>query len=127
MKGKGITWIWNKFGSDSGQLSATIANSDASLDQKAPLTSAGQRTSYSVARNIARVVSIIGWIVVIISLYELFHLGLTMLSLYLIVGGFVSGLLLVVASQLTRAIIDTADNTGQILELMKSKNENDVK
>ncbi len=39
----------------------------------------------------------------------------------LALGGFISGLLLVIAGQLTRATVDNADNTGQMLKLMKSK------
>jgi len=127
MKLMGIPRRWNKFGSDNEQLSTTNATDNTPLNQNSSMTSARHTSSYKISRKMAKAVSIIGWVVVALSLYGLFHLGLTMLSLYLIVGGFGSGILLVSAGQFTRAIIDTADNTSQILELMKSKKEDVAK
>jgi hypothetical protein len=123
MKLRGIAWLWNKSEIEKVRLSTTNANYETSANQIISATSAGYRSAYKTPRTIASAVSIIGWIVVVLSVYGLFHLGLTMMSLYLIIGGFVSGLLLVIAGQFTRALIDTADNTSQILALMKNKNE----
>jgi hypothetical protein len=127
MKLKGITWLWNKSSEiENDRLSLTNTNYDTATNQKISVSSTGSMSTYKTSRTIARTVSIIGWFVVVLSVYGLFHLGLTMMSLYLIVGGFVSGILLVVAGQFTRAVIDAADNTSQILALMKSKTERDV-
>ena len=89
-------------------------------------TSEESMSKYKISRSLAKAVTFIGWGVVVLSVYGLLHLGLTMMSLYLIVGSFVSGFLLVIAGQFTRATIDTADNTSQILALMKSKDDSAV-
>jgi len=127
MKLRAISWPWNKSESENARTSTTNANFETSADQNVSVSSIGLGATYKISRAIAKTVSIIGWILVVLSIYGLFHLGLTMMSLYLIVGGFVSGILLVISGQFTGVIIDTADNTSQILALMKSKSDSIVK
>lgn len=92
-------------------------------------------TTYATARLIAQLVSFVGWVVVIISAMILvvslaksrdsggFDLMMGLLPSF---SGLISGLLLVMFGQITRATLDTADNTGQILALMKKRKGNKV-
>ncbi|MCG6536999.1 MAG: hypothetical protein L7F78_20410, partial [Syntrophales bacterium LBB04] len=47
-----------------------------------------------------------------------------LMGLFPSLAGVISGLLLVMSGQMTRAIVDTADNTGHMLAIMKKKNWN---
>lgn len=114
MKLRGKRWQCSACGTENDTASKTCTNCGALVHE-------GPVSKYKGSRRIAKAVSISGWFIVVLSVYGLLHLGLTMMSLYLILGGFFSGFLLVVAGQFARAIIDNADNTGQILALMKSK------
>ena len=87
-------------------------------------------STYETTRIITKLVSFIGWVVVVISLLVFLivvikssesRYGFNWLALLPALGGFISGLLLVISGQFTRATVDSADNTGQILELLKSK------
>jgi type II secretory pathway predicted ATPase ExeA len=84
---------------------------------------------------IASLVSFLGWVIVAISvLILLFSLvgslkensGLALMGLFPSLAGIISGLLLVMSGQLTRALVDTADNTGQMLAIMKNKKGNET-
>lgn len=85
-------------------------------------------STYGTSRMIATFVSFVGWVVVGISaLIILVSLakstgpygGFALIGLFPALGGVVSGLFLVMTGQLTRATLNTADNTGQMLSLMK--------
>ncbi len=87
-------------------------------------------TTYGTARLIAQFVSSVGWIVVAISLLILLvslaksidsHDNFALMGLLPSFSGAVSGLLLVMVGQMTRATVDTADNTGHILAIMKKR------
>jgi lipopolysaccharide export LptBFGC system permease protein LptF len=93
-------------------------------------TSSGYTTTYGTARMLAQFVSFIGWVVFVISLLMMaFSLikslgpdrGFALIGIFPAFAGAVSGLLLVMAGQMTRAIVDTADNTGEMLAVMKNK------
>jgi len=82
-------------------------------------------SSYDTTRTIATVVSFIGWFVVVISAVSVLvclRQKSGMWGLMPALGGTITGLLLVMTGQLTRAMVDTADHTGQMLFLMKKKN-----
>lgn len=85
-------------------------------------------STYETTRAFAKFISFLGWALASISIIAfMFILGDSITSTrgYNIVGlsaslfGFINGLLLVMSGQFTRATIDTADNTGQILFLIK--------
>jgi hypothetical protein len=116
MKLQGKNWRCDECGTKNDNQSKTCANCGAGANE-------WYTSKYKTSRITAKAVSYIGWFIVLLSVYGLLHLGLTMMSLYLILGGFFSGFLLVIAGQVTRATIDSADNTAQMLALMKSKNE----
>ncbi len=87
-------------------------------------------TTYGTARMIAQFVSFVGWVVVAISGIILFvslakssgsNGNIALMGIFPSCGGIISGLLLVMAGQMTRATVDTADNTGHMLVIMKSK------
>jgi hypothetical protein len=93
-------------------------------------TSTAPYTSdYGTARGIAQVISVIGWIVVAVgSLAAIAGLsgsnqfgGVSLLAVLPGLGIAVSGLLLVVAGQVTRATVDNADHTREILKLLKER------
>lgn len=79
-------------------------------------------SSYEAGRTLSQVISFIGWIVAVIGVVAI---GMGLFSdaapamkgvlIYSGVGSLFSGLLLVVAGQVCRATVDTADNTQQIL------------
>lgn len=87
-------------------------------------------STYDTTRMIAACVSFVGWFVVGISVLILLvslvksndsYGGFALMGLFPAFAGIISGLLLVMAGQLTRATVDTADNTGQMLSLMKKR------
>ena len=91
-------------------------------------TSAEYATKYGTARMIAQFVSFVGWLVVVISVLILFisitegfRGSLALMRLFPSLAGVVSGLLLVMAGQMTRATVDTADNTGHMLAIIKKE------
>jgi hypothetical protein len=95
-------------------------------------TPTGYTSTYGTARGIAQFVSFVGWIVVGISGLVLIVIlakstesrgNFALMGLLPALGGVISGLLLVMAGQLTRATVDTADNTGQMLSVMKRRKE----
>jgi uncharacterized membrane protein YvbJ len=115
----GKSWQCSECGTENDHSSKTCTNCGAEVNEN-PVS------KYKASRRTARAISIVGWLIVVFSIYELLHLGLTMRSLYLFLGGFFSGFLLVIAGQVTKAATDIADNTGQILALMKSKKKERV-
>jgi hypothetical protein len=91
-------------------------------------SSSGYTSTYGTTRFIAQFVSVFGWVVVCISAIILLvslvesigsYGSLALMGLFPAFAGIISGLLLVMAGQFTRATVDTADNTGQILAIMK--------
>ncbi|MFA5924354.1 MAG: hypothetical protein WC856_24190 [Methylococcaceae bacterium] len=88
--------------------------------------------SYGTARGVAKVISFVGWLfvgictvasVVMVNVTggfsDLFN-GPGVIVLAPILIGAVAGFLLVAAGQVLRATVDNADNTGQILALIKT-------
>jgi type II secretory pathway predicted ATPase ExeA len=103
-----------------------IAKSNSPLDYT---------STSGTSRMIASLVSFLGWVIVAISvLILLFSLvgslkensGLALMGLFPSLAGIISGLLLVMSGQLTRALVDAADNTGQMLAIMKNKKGNET-
>ena len=97
---------------------------------KSHYTKADYATTYSTARTIAQFVSFVGWAVVAISLLIFLisivvsldsHRSFALMGLFPSIAGVISGLLLVMAGQMTRATVDTADNTGHMLAIMKTR------
>ncbi len=81
-------------------------------------------SDYQTGIGVAKAISLIGWIlcgisvlIVLVSISAIKVAGL--LAFGPGIGMFVSGLLLVAAGQSTRALLDNANYTRQILELMK--------
>ena len=106
---------------DFKSLKEDVAKSDYSTDYA---------STYGTARMIAQFVSFVGWVVVGISVLILLvslvkstesHGGFALMGLFPSLAGVISGLLLVMSGQLTRATVDTADNTGQMLAVMKRR------
>jgi hypothetical protein len=84
-------------------------------------------STYHTARGIAKFISAVGWIVTAIgALFFLVALsesgGARLLSLPSLVGT-LGGLLLVGTGQFTRAAVDTADHTGEMLAIMKASQQ----
>ena len=69
------------------------------------------------------IVSALIFLVSLVGMMDSQYGGLSILGLLPGVGGFISGLLLVITGQLTRAMVDTADNTGKMLNLMNINKE----
>ena len=87
-------------------------------------------SDYSASKNISKIISFIGWVFVRIGAIIVI-VGLVQSSEY---GGFallgfglgtsVSGLFLVIAGQITRAIVDNASHTKEILQIIKQSYKN---
>jgi hypothetical protein len=89
----------------------------------------GYDSTYKTARMVSQIISLIGWAVVgltflfaFITLRGMGPYGFIGFLLMLAVG-VLGGLILVAAGQIVRATVDTADNTGKMLAIMKSKNQ----
>jgi hypothetical protein len=97
-------------------------------------SSSGYVYTYKTARGIASFISFLGWVLVVIgglaaaktaiSLmqpnYGGFYGGISAASFLTAIALAVSGFLLVMGGQVTRAAVDTADNTGRLVNLMES-------
>lgn len=91
-------------------------------------------SDYGTASFVSIVVSFIGWVTVVGSLILLLisidslsgRGGFAIFALLPSLGGIISGLLLVVAGQITRATADTANSSREMLELMKNSKNNNI-
>lgn len=101
---------------------------------------AALRTDYQTARLLARIISGIGWVVVAIGVLALIAAVIAAITMrggdamggvtpasYMgtmgLVGGvslIVSGIVQIAVGQLLRATVDTADNTREMLAIMRS-------
>jgi hypothetical protein len=81
-------------------------------------------STYHTARTIARLISIVGWLGVVIGgllvVGALSQGGPPGLLLVPALGIVLGGFLLVGIGQFTRAAVDTADYTGEMLAIMKA-------
>ena len=84
---------------------------------------------YQTARLIARFVSAVGWIFSVIGVLSLILFVISVVQdnngiplLISAFAGMFAGLALVMAGQMARATLDTADNTGEMLIIFKNKN-----
>ena len=87
----------------------------------------GYRSTYRTARTIAQIVSFIGWFTIASGIFVSYITydkikGTTNITILSVAIGVFSGLILVMIGQMTRATVDTADNTGEMLDIMKNKN-----
>jgi hypothetical protein len=87
-------------------------------------------SAYGATRMAGRFVSFVGWVLVVVGALGLIIIIATgvlsrripdLMQLLFCLGGVMGGLLLVLAGQLTRAAVDTADNTGEMLFMMKRR------
>ena len=113
------------------------ADSKTALSRAVVGCSTVYTSTYGTTRSIAKLVSFFGWVLIIIGFpislffileslrsqkdYTTFQLFLDLLPA---LSGLYSGLLLVISGQLTRATVDTADNTGKMFALMTLKQGN---
>lgn len=94
---------------------------------KPPVGTGQVPSDYQTGIGVAKAISLIGWFLCGISVLIVLASigaarGMGLLSLGPGLGLFTGGLLLVVAGQATRALLDNANYTRQILELMKKNN-----
>jgi hypothetical protein len=104
------------------QADATVVTSEA---KPAPSTSTYSYTStYQTARATAYFISSVGWIIAVISgvvfLVSISEGGLAGLLFLPSLSGVIGGLLLIGVGQFSRAAVDTADFTGEMLAIMKA-------
>jgi len=109
--------------------SSEISNSSSASSSKNIST---YQSNYGVARKISKFLSFIGWLVfaigVVFALAGLasgtqsqYGEGVTLLALLPGIGISISGLFLVAAAQVTRATVDNADHTREILNIIREK------
>jgi len=90
------------------------------------------QSDYVVARKVAKFLSFLGWVVFVIGVIAAFaglvagtqapySDGVSLLALLPGIGVAVSGLFLVAAGQVTRATVDNADHTREILNIIREK------
>lgn len=73
--------------------------------------------NYKTAINLAKILSFIGWAMVVVGIL----LMISMIGLSYGITAVVSGLGLVMGSQITRATAENANTTAQILEILKKE------
>ncbi len=109
--------------------SSEISNSSSTSSVK---STGAYQSNYGVARKISKFLSFIGWLVfaigVVFSLAGLasgaqspYGGSVTLLALLPGIGISISGLFLVAAAQVTRATVDNADHTREILNIIREK------
>ena len=106
-------------------VNKTIADANA-RDKLAYDAVEGYSSTYKTARGIASFVALVGWslvvlggFVAVIALSSLAKEGSFGFVAFIPgVGTSIAGLLLVMSGQITRAAVDTADNTGRLLLLL---------
>ena len=86
-------------------------------------------TNYGVARSVATVISLLGWALValgaLVAIAAVFgglnsrYGAVTLVAVLPGLGTVVSGFLLIMGSQVTKATVDTADHTRAILQIAK--------
>ena len=82
------------------------------------------KKSYETATLIAQLTSAIGWITIVAGIIVTFTGSMIQgMQLIPILAGFIVGLPLILAGQVILAIVDNANNTKEMLEIMKG-NEN---
>lgn len=125
---------WYRKAAEQGKANAQGAGQDESqeeADKEVELSkddSTDYTTTYGTARIICQFVSFVGWVVVIIgvliliwSIGQIKNNGFALMGLFPAFACIMSGLASVMIGQLTRAMVDTADNTGQLLAVMKTR------
>lgn len=73
--------------------------------------------NYKTAINLAKFLSFIGWAMIVIGIL----LMISMIGLSYGVTNVISGLALIMGSQITRATAENANTTAQILEILKKE------
>ncbi len=84
------------------------------------------RSSYETTRKVSKFISLLGWVTFALGLIgAVMALGNhwdSLLAMLPGLGGAISGLFLVVAGQVSRATVDNADHTREILNILRNKN-----
>ena len=100
------------------------AYSSAEWDEKASKTDYSYSSTYGVARGLATLTELLGWLIVVGSVVLGFVASdwyLTGVELLLAVSGMVLvGLSVIMGAQIVRATVDNADHTGEMLAIMKA-------
>lgn len=73
--------------------------------------------NYKTAINLAKFLSFIGWAMIVIGIL----LMISMIGLGYGITNVISGLALIMGSQITRATAENANTTAQILEILKKE------
>ncbi len=106
---------------------------EESVTNNAPASNMEKAESnYSTAIGVANILMYCGWFIVAIGIIAAF-MGLGSISKYATglqilistgpgIGVAISGLFMVATSQVTRAVVDTADNSREMLKLLQNKN-----
>ncbi|HFE38745.1 MAG TPA: hypothetical protein ENK06_10080 [Gammaproteobacteria bacterium] len=106
-----------------------LSNSNNTSSTKNSYTS---RSDYEVARKVSRFISFLGWVVFALGIIVAFAGfvngvqsryggGVSIIGMLPGLGITVSGLFLVAAGQVTRATVDNADHTREILNTLREK------
>lgn len=88
------------------------------------------KTAYGMARGVSSVISLVGWLFVIVGIFVAVYAfingissrydGLSLMALLPGLGTTVSGFLLIMGAQVTKATVDNADHTREILKALKN-------
>ena len=81
-------------------------------------------SKYGVARGLASLIEILGWLIVIGSIVLGFNVPARELAgvvvFFAVAGMVLVGLFVIMGAQIVRATVDNADHTGEMLAIMKS-------
>ena len=88
--------------------------------------SLGYKSNYNTARTMSDILSVIGWIMVVVGVLGALILAsqgysFNVLAMLPGLAIAISGLFMVVAAQVTKATVDNADQTREIMNLLRKK------
>ena len=81
-------------------------------------------STYSTSRVISQIISFMGWVLTVIGCISCIIIWWKIGALSEMIPGTIGiglGLTLVMSGQMSRALLDTSDNTGEMLALMKNE------
>ena len=116
------------YGKEIGKQTASPSQEAYSEDQwdaATPSSVSRYTTKYGIARGLASLIEVLGWLIVIGGLFVAFNLPAHQFSqVYAFLtfcGIALIGLFVIMTAQIVKATVDNADHTGEMLALMKSR------
>ena len=120
---------WNCGSGEDGSVLEDFDNKDESIQafinkKEATIVADSSTSDYATTKAVSQIISFLGWLVVIggvITIFAGIGYGKSLVLMLPGLGASISGLFLIVAGQITRATVDNASHTKEILKIMREK------